>query len=58
MNVPKPKKYSAEIEFDISIECTSCGAAIHENLLVSVSKDAVRCPYCGAIFEPKKTDVR
>jgi DNA-directed RNA polymerase subunit RPC12/RpoP len=56
--VPKPKKYSAEIEFDISIECTSCGAAIHENLLVSVSKDAVRCPYCGAIFEPKKTDVR
>ena len=56
--MPKPKKYSAENEYDTSIECASCGAATHENLLVFVSKDAVRCPHCNAVFKPKQSEVR
>ena len=51
--MPKPKKYLAENDYDTSIECTECGAAIHTNMLVSVSKDKVRCPRCNAVFVPK-----
>ena len=56
--MPKPKKYLAENNYDTSIECTACGAAIHPNMLVSVSKDKVRCPRCNAIFTPKPGDIR
>lgn len=56
--MPKPKKYIAENDYDTSIECTVCGAAIHINMLVSISKDKVRCPHCNAVFTPKPEDVR
>lgn len=56
--VPNPKTYSAENNYDTSVECTNCGAAIHENTLVFVSKDKVRCPRCNAIFTPKPSDIR
>lgn len=56
--MPKPKKYVAENDYDTAVECTVCGAAIHENTLVSVSKDKVRCPQCNAVFTPKAGDIR
>jgi transposase len=56
--MPRPKKYIAENDYDTSITCTECGAAVHVNMLVSVSKDKVRCTHCGVIFVPKAEDVR
>jgi len=58
MSVPKPKKFTAEIDYDTSVECAACGAAIHPNMLVFVSKDKVRCPRCNAIFTPNPGDIR
>jgi DNA-directed RNA polymerase subunit RPC12/RpoP len=54
----KLKKFASENNYDVSVECTECGAAVTINEFQTDSKDKVRCPYCKAIFKPKPSDVR
>jgi hypothetical protein len=53
----KMKGFFAKHDYDTSIECTECGAAITFNTFYPVSKDKIRCPYCKAVFTPKKKDL-
>ena len=46
------------MDYDTSTACNACGVAIHPNMVVSVSKDKVRCPHCEAVFTPAPEDIR